>query len=142
MSSTLWTDHKLMSARLNLRIDTCRQIGRLTIQQRLNTANLRTEAVQQQLAQALSDSLTPLVDNVEQMWSSSKSTVCDAAKSVLGTRKSSHRDWFDENDAEIQTVHRFQSHHAGRDSSQQSTLQRGTEQMPACHPASEKCPVD
>ena len=103
-SADCWTDHKLMCARLNLKIHTSRQKRRQTTQKRLNTAILRSEAVQQQLAQALSDSLTPPEGNAEQIWSSIRSTVYNTAKSVLGTETRSHRGWFNENDDEILTL--------------------------------------
>ena len=42
--------------------------------------------------------------NVDETWIKLRDTVYQGALNVLGTTKSKHRDWFDENDAEAATI--------------------------------------
>ena len=42
--------------------------------------------------------------NVDDTWTRLGDTVYQGARDVLGTTKRKHRDWFDENDAEVATI--------------------------------------
>ena len=93
-----WTDHRLVRAKLKLKIRTKFHRKAITAQ-KLDVAKLQSEEFCTSLVHSI-NSLEPL--NPENMWEDFKVKIYNAAKDVIGIKRKKHQDWFDENDAEIQ----------------------------------------
>ena len=95
-----WTDHRLIST-TKLHIQPMRRLQGQKVVKKLNVYKLKLPAVQQELAATLKSQLTEATGND---WESLKTMVHSATFQLLGPATRNHQDWFDENDAEIQTL--------------------------------------
>lgn len=104
--STSWSDHRLLTAKLSLRIRLRSPKSNIKLPKRLNVSpssmSLKGKLLQEKLDEKLSRPVErELEDDVEAYWKSLRETVYESSAEVLGFVKRSHQDWFDENDEEI-----------------------------------------
>jgi hypothetical protein len=102
-----WTDHRLVRAKLNIRIVPQHAKRPKLIRQAFNTDRLQSPRYQLELQTRLEDAfeaLGPLTGAPEEKWSQFKEVVTETAKTVLGPKKRVHQDWFDENDEAVQAL--------------------------------------
>lgn len=92
-----WSDHRLVRNKINIR----RQTARQELPKNLNISRLPVakEELQQRTQESLLKALAP--DDAGTEWSTLRHTVYATAIGTLGLVQRSHKDWFDENDAEI-----------------------------------------
>ena len=95
-----WTDHRLVRAKLKLKIRTKFRRKAIT-SKKLNVRKLQSAETIASLTTAMNE-IEPLCH--ETPWSDFKKKVYGTAKDVLGVRVRKHQDWFDENDVEIQQL--------------------------------------
>lgn len=72
-----------------------------------NTAKLHDPSYVEKLQSMLSAKLSsygPLMGSPIQKWNQFRETVKETAKIVLGLKKRTHQDWFDENDSAIKEL--------------------------------------
>jgi len=97
-ATTSWSDHRIVRTSVFLTTKAVKRTHKALLMKRLNVAKLKDEAtclaLQEQLDQALSG------DDTSE-WSQFKSAVYDSAVTVIRFSKSRHRDWFDDEDAEV-----------------------------------------
>ena len=96
-----WTDHRLVRAKLSLRIKKCIRKSIVSVPKRINVEKLKSPKSENLFVEAINN-LEPL-DN-KNMWTDFKVKVFDAATVTLGFRSIKHSDWFDENNAEIKVL--------------------------------------
>ena len=99
-----WTDHRLLVSKLNLRIKSKTRPQGTKAAKRLNVGKLKLPSNAQYFADILEERLksTVLDDrDVEAAWSTLRTTVYNTAFECLGPSIRIHKDWFDENCAEI-----------------------------------------
>ena len=96
-----WTDHRLIISKTKLLIQPTRRPQGQKVAKRLNVNKLKLPSVQEELSTTLSQQLSEVKGSD---WDSLKTTIHSVALQVLGPKTRNHQDWFDENDAEIQTV--------------------------------------
>jgi exonuclease III len=96
-----WTDHRLIISKTKLLIQPSRRPQGQKVAKRLNVNKLKLPSAQEELSTAMSQQLPEVSSND---WDSLKTIVHSVALQVLGPKTRNHQDWFDENDAEIQTV--------------------------------------
>ena len=103
-----WTDHCLVRTKLKLRIAPPQNRTARKRKKAFNVAKLK----QHSILEAFQDNInSKLLNNnsgsTEQRWSHFKGALSQAAESVLGFKKRTHQDWFDENnDAITGLIHR------------------------------------
>ena len=107
-----WTDHRLdgTSFRIHIRLPVRKQKS----QRRLNVSGLGRGADLSSLRAAISSDLAQVSDcsplpfqsssDATKQWDTLSKAVIDAAVDTLGYSTRKHQDWFDSNDAEIQTL--------------------------------------
>ena len=96
-----WTDHRLVRAKLSLRIRKCVRKSVVSVPKRINVVKLKSSLSENLFAGAINN-LEPL-DN-ENLWTDFKVKVFDAAAGTLGFRSTNHSDWFDDNSDEIKAL--------------------------------------
>lgn len=99
-----WTDHRLIVSKLNLRVQPKRRPQGTKASKRLNVGKLKMPSASQSFADTLEERLnTTVLDDhdVEAAWSTLRETVYNTAFECLGPSTRKHKDWFDENCAEI-----------------------------------------
>ena len=94
-SAECWTDHRLVRAKLHVRVRRKQRMSNVKVPRKLNANRLRDPSVQKEF----SDALTCL-DGVND-WETLRDTLYRIGKDVLGFVEKKHQDWFDENDTEI-----------------------------------------
>ena len=95
-SAECWTDHRLVRAKMQLRIRRKIRANISKAPKRLNVNLLRDPAVQKTFSDSLS-SLGGVND-----WETFRDTVYNVGKDTLGFVKNNHKDWFDDNNPTIQ----------------------------------------
>jgi exonuclease III len=102
----MWSDHRLVRAKMRLRIKPLTRPRRTAPHRKLDVAALKSEAIsakfEADLSEALDDVRCSEAVNVEEAWSSFKKKVLESSANTLGFVQRKHQDWFDENDSEIQ----------------------------------------
>jgi len=107
-----WTDHRLVRTSLRIRIRP--PVRKQKPQRRLNMSGLGRRADLSNLREAISSNLAQVSDcsplpfqsssDATKQWDTLSKAVLDAAVDTLGYSTRKHQDWFDSNDAEIQTL--------------------------------------
>jgi len=107
-----WTDHRLVRTLLRIRIRT--PARKQKPQRRLNVTGLGRGADLSSLRAAISSNLAQVSDcaplpfqsssDATKQWDTLSKAVMDAAVDTLGYSTRKHQDWFDSNDAEIETL--------------------------------------
>jgi len=107
-----WTDHRLVRTSLRIRIRP--PVRKQKPQRRLNVSGLGRRADLSNLREAISSNLAQVSDcsplpfqsssDATKQWDTLSKAVLDAAVDTLGYSTRKHQDWFDSNDAEIQTL--------------------------------------
>lgn len=95
-----WTDHRLVRAKLNLKIRNKFKCKSITTK-RLNVERLISQETRDSLS-LLINHLEPL--NQENPWDDFKDKIYNSAKDVLDVKRRNHQDWFDDNDEDIQDL--------------------------------------
>ena len=95
-SAECWTDHRLVRAKLRLRIRRKVRSSNSKVPRRLDVGRLSDPATQKLYSDSLSNSLQGVSD-----WESFRDILCRVGKETLGYVKGNHKDWFDDNNAEI-----------------------------------------
>ena len=92
------TDHQLVRGKFKLRIMRKKRSEGIKVPKRINVSKLRIPEVRETLQNAF--------ENIEcdGSWSKFKSEVYDSSVEVLGLKKRKHRDWFNENDSNINVL--------------------------------------
>ena len=93
-----WTDHRLVRAKLKLKIRSKFQ-RKSIVPKKLDISKLQLGEIRDSLISGINQ-LEPLKQ--ENVWEDFKEKIYRTAKDVLGIKKRKHQDWFDENDATIQ----------------------------------------
>ena len=98
-----WTDHRLLLAKLNLKIKPIRRPQSSKSHKKLNIQKILQQATKDQLAEEMSKQLETLQtsNDIEEDWKLLKEITYSTALSVLGSTQRKHEDWFDQNDEEI-----------------------------------------
>ena len=86
-----WTDHRLVKLKLKIR---SKFLLKATTHKKLDVAKLQSEEIHASLIHSINN-LEPL---------SKENMLDNTAKDVIGIKRRKHRDWFDENDVEIQCL--------------------------------------
>ena len=94
-SAECWTDHRLVRAKLRVRVRRKQRMSNVKVPRKLNANRLRDPSVQKEFADALT-----CLDGVND-WETLRDTLYRIGKDVLGFVEKKHQDWFDENDTEI-----------------------------------------
>lgn len=94
-SAECWTDHNLVRAKLRLRIKPKQRMNNIKVPRKLNARRLRNPDIQMKFANNLQ-----CLDGVKD-WAMLKDTLYRVGEEVLGFTTKSHKDWFDDNDVEI-----------------------------------------
>ena len=95
-SAECWTDHRLVRAKLKVRIRRKMRANVSRAPRRINVTRLRDPATQQ----SFSESLSCLKDVKD--WETFRDTVSKVGKETFGFVKYNHKDWFDDNNPVIQ----------------------------------------
>ena len=98
------SDHRMQRSILNLKIrPPIRKRG--VTSRKLNTNLLHTDTVSLQFREATSNNLAQQlvnpIQNLDEDWCTTADRLLETAVDTLGYQKKRHRDWFDENDAEL-----------------------------------------
>ena len=98
-----WTDHRLLLAKLNLKIKPIRRPQSSKSHKKLNIQKILQQSTKDQLAEEMSKQLETLQtsNDIEEDWKLLKEITYSTALSVLGPTQRKHQDWFDQNDEEI-----------------------------------------
>lgn len=99
-----WTDHRLIFAKLNFRINSKIRPQGTKASNCLNVGKIRLPSISQYFADTLDERLNSIVldyHDVEAAWSTLRNTVYNTAFECQGPSTRKHKDWFDENCAEI-----------------------------------------
>ena len=101
--TTIWSDHRLVRSRIDIRVSPQIRASSGASRKKLNVQALKSDAVRTELADSLTEKLTetPASANPASEWESLKNVTLQTAENVLGFKESKHRDWFDEQDKEI-----------------------------------------
>ena len=103
-----WTDHRLLISKMNLRITPRRRPQGVKNPKRLNVSKLKSELVQQELAEELERNLQShdldSDTDVETEWALIRATIYATASAVVGPSTRKHQDWFDENNSRIKAL--------------------------------------
>lgn len=102
-----WTDHRLVVSKLKLRVEPKRRPQGVKAPKRLNISKLKVSNIKQSLVDTLEERLDATVltgQDVETAWAALRDTVYNTAMECLGSTTRKHKDWFDENDAEIKQL--------------------------------------
>ena len=104
-ATTGWSDHRMVRNRTRL---TFKGMCGTKPMKKLDVARLKSVDIQRQLGNKMDDVIkeqTETTLNVDETWTKLRDTVYLGALDVIGTTKrSKHRDRFDENDAEAATI--------------------------------------
>ena len=92
------TDHKLVRAKIKMRIRKKIRTTGVKVPKRIDVSKLQNKEVRETLSNTF--------DNIifDGTWEHFKTQVYTVGVDVLGLKKSKHRDWFDENDAAITKI--------------------------------------
>ena len=96
--SDCWTDHSLVRAKFRLMIRRKERRGPVSIPRRMNVHRVYDAVVREKLQTRLSN-----IENTAK-WEDFRDQVLHCAVETLGYTTARHRDWFDENDVEIQRL--------------------------------------
>ena len=113
-----WTDHRLVMSkmRLMLRPAASRQQAKRT--PKINCAALSNKKLRQTFQEKVNlliENVSPFTpENLTEKWDSFAGQIVDEARNILGPPSKNHKDWFAENDFEIQELLK-KKHHAHRD---------------------------
>ena len=101
-SADCWSDHRLLRSKMNIQLARKNKPARGKPLRKLNTACIPTnrEEMQAKVEEALVD-ISITGEDLEEDWRNFREAVYSSAASTLGHVERKHRDWFDENDAEI-----------------------------------------
>ena len=102
-----WTDHRLVVSKFKLRVQPKRRPQGMKAPKRLNISKLKTPDIKKSFTDTLEARLeaTLLEDlDVEAAWVKLREIVYNTAMDSLGPTARKHKDWFDENCAEIQAL--------------------------------------
>ena len=97
-----WTDHRLIVSKLNLRIQPARWPQ---VPKRLDVSKLKQDSKRQAFINDICSRLDAMElrsDDPEENWTVFRDTVHSSAMDSIGPVSRKHKDWFDENDEEIQ----------------------------------------
>lgn len=96
-----WTDHRLLISIVDLKFKKPSRNNAPTISKKFNVSKLKNGKT----VTALRNSIETQLKNVETPdWNILKSSLLHSAETVLGHAKANHKDWFDDNDEEIQEL--------------------------------------
>ena len=97
-----WSDHRLLRSKMNIQLARKNKSARGKPLRKLNITCIPSnrEEMQAKIEEALED-ISITGEDVEDDWRNFKEAVYNSAASTLGHVERKHRDWFDENDAEI-----------------------------------------
>ena len=101
--TTIWSDHRLVRSKIEMKITPQIRASRGVTRKRLNLQALESDSVKTELVQKLEEKLTETPASVNPLveWENLKAVTCETAEKVLGFKQSKRRDWFDEQDKEI-----------------------------------------
>ena len=94
-SAECWTDHRLVRAKLRVKIRRKARFGKPKRPIKLNVSRLHDPDTQTKFSESLK-CLEGVTD-----WETFRDTMCRVGKDTLGVVKRTHKDWFDDNDQEI-----------------------------------------
>ena len=105
------SDHKLIRSKFSFPFVPKKRIVTVKMPKKVNVALLKDPAECEVLAKALNDKLASCdtSGDIESSWKSLRDCIYETSSEVLGFVKRKHKDWFDENDQEIQ--HMLQAMH-------------------------------
>jgi hypothetical protein len=104
--TTCWTDHRLLRCHVSLHMRHPQRLQGRKLQ-KYNVAKLKEPAVRDAFVSDVSRDIQlpdSAAQSAEASWTRLKEAMMKAAGNNLGRKPSSHRDWFDENDAEAQQL--------------------------------------
>ena len=101
--TTIWSDHRLVRSKLTLKVSPQIRATRGAIRKKLNVQALKTDTVRNKLVRQLTEKLTETTCNANPSseWEQLRDVTLKTAETVLGYTVSKSRDWFDEQDKEI-----------------------------------------
>ena len=102
-----WSDHRLVKSKVALRVKVPRQRRRTVAHKKLDVEKLKSQEVREELTRKLEEAFkaeASIDSNLQSNWDSFKTATMNVSEEVLGIPKRKHRDWFDENDPEIQPL--------------------------------------
>jgi Reverse transcriptase (RNA-dependent DNA polymerase)/Endonuclease/Exonuclease/phosphatase family len=104
----LYSDHRLVRSKLRIRITYRQKRLQRPTRHRLNVENFKDPSVQGRyrstLERLINSSGTVGAQPPQQAWSVLKNSIISAANSVTAPAARQHRDWFDQNDSEINSL--------------------------------------
>ena len=112
-----WTVHRLVVSKLNLLIQPARRPQGKKVPKRLDVSKLKQDSKRQAFINDICsrlDAMELTSDDPEENWTVFRDTVHSSAMYSLGPVSRKHRDWFDENEEEIQGLleGKYQKHKA------------------------------
>ena len=96
-----WTDHRLLIARVKLHIKKPTRKNGSKVPKKYCVARLKEEETADTFRESVASQL-PDIDDTN--WDSLKKALLNSAETILGHIKHHHKDWFDDNDAEIRKL--------------------------------------
>ena len=96
-----WTDHRLLIARVKLHIKKPTRKNGSNVPKKYCVARLKEEETADTFRESVASQL-PDIDDTN--WDSLKKALLNSAETILGHIKHHHKDWFDDNDAEIRKL--------------------------------------
>ena len=105
-----WTDHRRVSSKLNLRIQSVRWPQCKKVLKRLEVSKLKQDSKRQAFINDICsrlDTLKHSSEDIDESWTVFRDTVHSSAMDFLGPVSRKHQDWFDENDKKIHGVHQW-----------------------------------
>ena len=100
-----WADHRIVASKLNLHIQSARRPQGKKVPKKLDVSKLKQNSKRQAFFNAICSRLDAMElrsDDPEENWTVFRDTVHSSAMDSLGPVSRKHKDWFDENDEEIQ----------------------------------------
>lgn len=100
-----WSDHRLLRSKINIQLAQKKKRAQDKPMRKLNVGHLEHDnsALEENNTKALC-SFNPENGEMEEQWKIFKENVYTVAAHTLAFVKRKHKDWFDENDAEIDTI--------------------------------------
>ena len=100
------TDHFMLLSKFKLKMRPLAKLTRPT--KRIDTKKLKDQETRNNYREKLAENLNNINDHrdqtVNETWNDLKSALKDSAEETLGFKTRNHKDWFDQNDAEIKQL--------------------------------------
>ena len=102
-----WTDHRLIVSKLKMIVQPPKRPQGLKAPKKLDAAKLADPAVKAKLRSNLSEIMmdqTVVPENIGGSWNHFTDSIHKVSKETIGTPSRKHQDWFDDQDADIQSL--------------------------------------